>query len=134
MPRVSEQNKISHDGQSLTVEKNTIVERNWLPSADELKKINDISPEITKWMMKRVEEEQENRFKLNDKESETYARNLEQIHKYNFRALSMAFIIVLCFLGVSVYLISIGAELGATIISGGTLVSIVSYFIQRNKK
>jgi len=54
MSKKAEQNKLS-DKRGVTLEHNTIIDDNLLPSAEELTKLNAISSDILPWIMKRME-------------------------------------------------------------------------------
>lgn len=60
--------------------------------------------------------------------------DFKHIHRYNFTALIMAFIIVLIFIAFSFYLIINGQETIGTIFAGGSIVLIVSYFLKAKNK
>lgn len=133
MAKKAEQNKLK-DERGLTFEQNTIVDDNLLPSADELAKLNGISEDIIPWIMARTENEQDARIKFNEDRMRLSEKDLKFAHKYNMLALVMAFLIVLLFLSASFYLIISGKEVIGTIFAGGTIVGIVSYFLNANRK
>ena len=133
MAKKAEQNKLK-DERGLTFEQNTIVDDNLLPSADELAKLNGISEDIIPWIMARTEKEQDARIKFNEDRMRLSENDLKFAHKYNMLALVMAFLIVLLFLSASFYLIISGKEVIGTIFAGGTIVGIVSYFLNAKRK
>lgn len=133
MAKKAEQNKLQ-DERGLTFEQNTIVDDNLLPSADELAKLNGISEDIIPWIMARTEKEQDARIKFNEDRMRLSEKDLNFAHKYNMLALVMAFLIVLLFLSASFYLIISGKEVIGTIFAGGTIVGIVSYFLNAKRK
>lgn len=133
MAKKAEQNKLK-DERGLTFEQNTIVDDNLLPSADELAKLNGISEDIIPWIMARTEKEQDARIKFNEDRMRLSEKDLKFAHKYNMLALVMAFLIVLLFLSASFYLIISGKEVIGTIFAGGTIVGIVSYFLNAKRK
>ena len=133
MAKKAEQNKLK-DERGLTFEQNTIVDDNLLPSADELAKLNSISEDIIPWIMSRTEREQDARIKFNEDRMRLSENDLKFAHKYNMLALVMAFVIVLLFLSASFYLIISGKEVIGTIFAGGTIVGIVSYFLNAKRR
>ena len=133
MAKKAEQNKLT-DERGLTFEQNTLVDDNLLPSADELAKLNGISEDIIPWIMARTEKEQDARIKFNEDRMRLSEKDLKFAHKYNMLALVMAFLIVLLFLSASFYLIISGKEVIGTIFAGGTIVGIVSYFLNAKRK
>lgn len=132
MAKKAEQNKLC-DKTGLTVEHNTLIDDNLLPSADELAKLNNVSDKIVPWIMERTEKEQDARIKFNEDRMKIAQADFKHTHRYNFTALTMAFIIVLMFLGFSFYLIMHGQETIGTIFAGSTVALIVSYFLKSKK-
>lgn len=133
MAKKAEQNKLC-DKTGLTVEHNTLIDDNLLPSADELAKLNNVSDKIIPWIMERTEMEQNARIKFNEDRVKIARGDISHNHWYNFTALIMAFIIVLVSLGFSFYLIIIGKETIGTIFASGTVALIVSYFLKAKNK
>lgn len=132
MVKKAEQNKLSNS-KGVSFEHNTIIDDNLLPSADELAKLNSVSPDILPWIMQRTELEQNARIRFNDGRLDLTKKDLNYNHRYNFTALLMAFIIVLAFMGFAFYLIVNGQETIGTMFAGGTVVLIVSYFLKASK-
>lgn len=129
MGRSASQNKMQQKSGELLVEHNVISEDSFLPSADELAKLNAISPGIIDWIMKRTEIEQNARIKFNDDRVGIAKSEVSHKHIFNYIALFMAFIIVLLFLFLSYKLITGGQEVVGTIFAGGTIAVIVFYFL-----
>lgn len=133
MAKKAEQNKVC-DKTGLTLEQNTVYDDNLLPSADELAKLDAVSKDIIPWIMKRTEMEQDARIKFNEDRMKIAQDDFKHVHRYNFTALIMAFIIAIAFLAASFYLILHGQETIGTIFAGGTVVLIVSYFFKAKNK
>lgn len=133
MVKKAEQNTLS-DSKGMTFEQRTIVDDNLLPSADELARLNEVSKDIIPWIMARTEKEQDARIKFNEDRMRLSENDLNFAHRYNMTALIMAFLIVIAFLSASFYLIISGKELIGSIFAGGTIVGIVSYFLNSNNR
>lgn len=133
MAKKAEQNKVC-DKTGLTLEQNTVYDDNLLPSADELAKLDAVSKDIIPWIMKRTEMEQDARIKFNEDRMKIAQDDFKHVHRYNFTALIMAFIIAIAFLAASFYLILHGQETIGAIFAGGTVVLIVSYFLKAKNK
>ena len=133
MAKKAEQNTLS-DHRGLTLEQRTVVDDNLLPPAEELAKLNDISKEILPWIMNRTEKEQDARISFNENRMRLSEKDLNFAHRYNMIALIMAFVIVILFLAASFYLIISGKEVLGTLFAGGTIVGIISYFLNSKKK
>ena len=122
------------DSKGMTFEQRTVVDDNLLPSADELAKLNDVSKDIIPWIMARTEKEQDARIKFNGDRMRLSEKDLSFAHLYNMTALIMAFLIVIAFLSASFYLIISGKEIIGSIFAGGTIVGIISYFLNSNRR
>ena len=133
MAKKAEQNTLS-DYRGLTLEQRTVVDDNLLPPAEELAKLNDISKEILPWIMNRTEKEQDARISFNENRMRLTEKDLNFAHRYNMVALIMSFVIVILFLAASFYLIISGKEVLGTLFAGGTIVGIISYFLNSKKK
>lgn len=133
MAKKAEQNTLS-DHRGLTLEQRTVVDDNLLPPAEELAKLNDISKEILPWIMNRTEKEQDARISFNENRMRLTEKDLNFAHRYNMVALIMAFVIVILFFAASFYLIISGKEVLGTLFAGGTIVGIISYFLNSKKK
>ncbi len=133
MAKKAEQNTLS-DHRGLTLEQRTVVDDNLLPPAEELAKLNDISKEILPWIMNRTEKEQDARISFNENRMRLTEKDLNFAHRYNMVALIMSFVIVILFLAASFYLIISGKEVLGTLFAGGTIVGIISYFLNSKKK
>ena len=130
----AEQRKISKDQEKYSIEHNNIEDDSLLPAADELSKLNEVSPDIVPWIMARTEKEQDARIKFNEDRMALAKKDLKSTIVYNFIALIMAFFIVIAFLSGSFYLIVNGFETIGTIFAGGTIVIIVCYFLNASKR
>lgn len=133
MAKKAEQNTLS-DHRGLTLEQRTVVDDNLLPPAEELAKLNDISKEILPWIMNRTEKEQDARISFNENRMRLTEKDLNFAHRYNMVALIMSFVIVILFLAASFNLIISGKEVLGTLFAGGTIVGIISYFLNSKKK
>ena len=133
MAKKAEQNTLS-DHRGLTLEQRTVVDDNLLPPAEELAKLNDISKEILPWIMNRTEKEQDARISFNENRMRLTEKDLNFAHRYNMVALIMSVVIVILFLAASFYLIISGKEVLGTLFAGGTIVGIISYFLNSKKK
>ena len=134
MAKRAEQNRIS-DKDGHTLERSTFTDdNNLLPSADELSKLNSVDPSIITWIKERTAKEQDARIRFNDGRIDMAKGEYRYVHRYNFTALFMAFIIVILFLGFAAYLILHDKETIGTIFAGGTMALIVSYFLRTKPK
>lgn len=123
MSKHAQQNKVSrHNNGVTTLEHNTIVEDSLLPPAEELKKLEDISPGIIEWIKNRTVTEQDARIEFNKDRVRLAKYDLERSHQFNFRSLMFGFILLLVFMGLSTYLITTGFNIAGSVFGGTTLV------------
>jgi uncharacterized membrane protein len=130
MAKIAQQNKISKDSRGISIEHQNIEDDSLLPPAEELVRLNKVSPEIITWIMKCTEKEQDARIKFNEDRMRVTESDFKHVHQYNFTALILAFLIVVLFLGSSFYLIINGFETIGSIFAGSTLALIVFYFLR----
>lgn len=133
MVKKAEQNKLT-SGNGVSLEHHVIEDDTLLPSADELMKLNDISPGIVEWIMNRAEIEQNARIEFNKQRVEITKKEVMHIHRYNTIALCMAFILAVSFLSLSFYLMYTSHEILGSIFVGSTMIAIVSYFIKAKNR
>lgn len=82
MAKKAQQNMVkSNDGVSF--EQNTIYDDNLLPPAEELAKINEVSPEIIPWIMARTEKEQDARISFNKRRIHLAETDIKRTHFYS---------------------------------------------------
>lgn len=115
---------------NVTLEQQTLMDDSLLPPAEELSKLNTISPDIVKWVLARTEKEQEARIEFNQKRIRLAEYDLKSIHKFNFLALIFAFLIIAAGMGISFLFIVNGMNIQGTIFAGGTLVTAAYTFIK----
>lgn len=123
MSKHAQQNKVSRNNNGVTtLEHNTVVEESLLPPAEELKKLEDISPGIIEWIKNRTEKEQDARIEFNKDRIRLAEYDLKSTHQFNFRSLMFGFILLLLFMGLSTYLIITGFNIVGSVFGGTTLV------------
>lgn len=133
MAKSASQNKLQSKQGEVVLEHNVISDDNLLPPADELVKLNSISPNIVPWIMQRTELEQNARIKFNEDKMSIAKGDATHHHRFNYVALFMAFLIAAGFLVFSYLLVVSGKEVSGTIFAGGTVALIISYFLKTNK-
>ena len=133
MAKKAQQNTIQQQDGGLMMQQQVISDDSLLPPAEEIQKLNAISPDIVPWIMARTEMEQDARLKFNDERINLAKNESSHTHWFDFIALFMAFIIVAAFLFLSYLLIQNGSEVVGTIFAGATMALIVSYFLKGKK-
>lgn len=107
------------------------VDDNPLPDAEEIIKLNAIDPEILPWLKSRAGQEQDFRHEAHMERIHIVAANEQNTRVLNTLGLCFAFIIFLCGMAFSAYLISKDHTITGTVFCGATLVSGASLFINR---
>lgn len=132
MGKKAEQHKVRSES-GITLEHNTVYDDSLLPSADELIKINQISPDIIPWLQKRSDLEQDTRIKSGYENIRIIRDEMTHMQRYNYISLFMAFILVACFIGASFYLIINGHNVIGTIFASSAFIWVVSTFVKGKK-
>ena len=134
MAKKAEQTQIreNSDGK-LSAVRNTIVDDNFLPSADELAKYQNVSKEIIPWIMQRVENEQNARLKFNDGNIRLAEKDLKFRQIYDIVALIISFILVLCSFAATIFLIVKGYNIAGSIFAGGGVAIIIYALLGKRK-
>lgn len=118
----------------LAIERNVAYDDSPLPSADELSRLKAVDNSIPQWLMDKADKEQDARIKFNQDRMKLAQSDSKHAHIYSYIALIMAYSIVLIFLLLSFYLILQGEILIGSIFVGGTIGSIVFYFLNSKKR
>lgn len=134
MAKKAEQTQIrqNEDGKVSAI-RNTIIDDNYLPSADELQKYQTISKDIIPWIMDRVEKEQNARLKFNDDNMNLAKKDLKFRQLYDIIALILAFVLVIIALAATIWLLIEGYNIAGTFLAGGTIAVVVYALLDKRK-
>lgn len=134
MAKKAEQTQIrqNEDGKVSAI-RNTIIDDNYLPSADELQKYQNISKDIIPWIMDRVEKEQNARLKFNDDNMNLAKKDLKFRQLYDIIALILAFVLVIIALAAAIWLLIEGYNIAGTFLAGGTIAVVVYALLDKRK-
>jgi uncharacterized membrane protein len=134
MAKQAHQKKLSSNKDGVLLEQNSVYDDSLLPPADELAKLNDINPDIIKWIMDRTSLEQETRHLHNRERLEMTKYEFRGTRRYNIAALIFAFFVIIAGLSFSTFLIYNEMNIVGTIFAGGTLIMAANAFINASKK
>lgn len=112
------------------VEQNVSIDDNLLPSAVELERLKEIDPNIVPWIMARAEQEQNARHAWNRTQAEIMSSDVKNIHRFNFTAIILAFILFIAIIGASVFFITNGLNVQGTIFGSTAIITGVIFFLQ----
>lgn len=131
MAKLQHSNKLAKNqrGDSI-VEQNVSIDDSLLPNAAELERLKDIDPSIVTWIMARAEQEQNARHAWNRAQSEIMTSDVKKIHRFNFTAIILAFILFLTIVGASVFFIVKGLNVQGTIFGSTAIITGVVFFLQ----
>ena len=115
------------------LEQNSIIDDNLLPPAEELAKLNEVNPDIIKWIMERTSMEQDARIKFNEERMKLAKYDLHCVHGYNFTALIFALIVLVAAMFFSYILIKNEMNVAGTCFAGGTIIIAAIFFIKASK-
>lgn len=134
MAKKAEQTQIrqNEDGKVSAI-RNTIIDDNYLPSADELQKYQNISKDIIPWIMDRVEKEQNARLKFNDDNMNLAKKDLKFRQLYDIIALILAFVLVIIALAATIWLLIEGYNIAGIFLAGGTIAVVVYALLDKRK-
>lgn len=104
-----------------------------LPSAEDLVKLNEISPSIIPWLMKRAEDEQSFRHATIRHRDEVFASVFKNETHITKSALHWAGVILVVGMVISALLIYNEQTLVGSVFGGAVLVSAVSLFLGRSR-
>lgn len=134
MAKAQQVKRLVQSKDAVAVEQTVTTESSFLPSADELAKLQQVSTDIVPWIMQRTEVEQNARIKFNLDNMNYAGKDLKLKHIYNYIALFMAFFITIAFLIVSCYLLIKGLYVGGSIFTGATLIALIGIFMRKPTK
>lgn len=130
MAKQAQRQQLALNDGKMVMEQNTVLDDSLLPSADEIAKLNAVSPDILPWIMERTAIEQDARISFNRDRIKLARNGQNGTIVYDIIALILAFIVVLMFIASSLYLIIKGYTTAGSIFMGGTLVSVVAGFLK----
>jgi uncharacterized membrane protein len=104
-----------------------------LPSADDLVKLNQISPEIVPWLMKRAEDEQSFRHATIRRREEVLASVFANEAHITKSAIHWAGFILLVGMAFSAFLVHSDQTITGSIFAGAVLVGAASLFLGRSR-
>lgn len=134
MAKKAEQTQIRQNEEGkVSAIRNTIIDDNYLPSADELQKYQNISKDIIPWIMDRVEKEQNARLKFNDDNMNLAKKDLKFRQLYDIIALVLAFVLVIIALAATIWLLIKGYNIAGTFLAGGTIAVVVYALLDKRK-
>ncbi len=133
MGKLARQERAHHNKGNTTVERNTIIDDNLLPPAEELARLQEIDPDAIQWIKERVKQEQDARIRFNDNRVELSKYDMTITRNQNMLALIFAFLIIVLGLVFSTYLIYSKLEIQGTIFAGATIVMAATMFLRHGK-
>lgn len=122
----------SEHGQGHMVEET--LDDNLLPDASEIERLQNLDPHIMEWLKSSAEKEQAFRHKTYQERINIVKASDKGDRIINILGLVFSFIIVLCGMLFSAYLIREGYEILGSIFAGGLILSIISLFMSKVNK
>lgn len=122
----------SEHGQGHMVEET--LDDNLLPDASEIERLQNLDPHIMEWLKSSAEKEQAFRHKTYQERINIVKASDKGDRIINILGLVFSFIIVLCGMLFSAYLIRKGYEILGSIFAGGLILSIISLFMSKVNK
>lgn len=115
-------------------EEHIIIDNNPMPTAEELLKYKDISPDLVQYFMKITDEERSIRHEVTRQSIELTQMDSKRRHRERILGLVFAFMTILVFLGITAYALYLDKPWLAGIFSTLSIAGIISAFIQGHKE
>ena len=115
-------------------EEHIIIDNNPMPTAEELLKYKDISPDLVQYFMKITDEERSIRHEVTRQSIELTQMDSKRRHRERILGLVFAFMPILVFLGITAYALYLDKPWLAGIFSTLSIAGIISAFIQGHKE
>lgn len=115
-------------------EEHIIIDNNPMPTAEELSKYKDISPDLVQYFMKITNEERSIRHEVTRQSVELTQMDSKRRHRERILGLVFAFMALLVFLGITAYALYLDKPWLAGIFSTLSIAGIISAFIQGRKE
>lgn len=114
-------------------EEHIIIDNNPMPTAEELSKYKDISPDLVQYFMQITDEERSIRHEVTRQSVELTQKDSQRRHHERILGLVFAFIALLVFLGITAYALYLDKPWLAGVFSTLSIAGIISAFIQGRK-
>jgi uncharacterized membrane protein len=114
----------------LALEQNFDIDDSLLPCAAELEKLKEIDPSIIQWIMKRTEIEQDARISFNKDAVRLNIDSSQKIHRFNFTALILSFLLFISVLALSGFFVYKGLTVEGSLFGGSALIVAIIYFVK----
>lgn len=115
-------------------EEHIIIDNNPMPTAEELSKYKDISPDLVQYFMQITDEERSIRHEVTRQSVDLTQMDSKRRHRERILGLVFAFIALLVFLGITAYALYLDKPWLAGIFSTLSIAGIISAFIQGRKE
>lgn len=115
-------------------EEHIVIDNNPMPTAEELSKYKDISPDLVQYFMKITDEERSIRHEVTRQSIELTLKDSQRRHNERILGLNYALITILVFLGITAYALYLDKPWLAGIFSTLSVATIISAFIQGRKE
>lgn len=115
-------------------EEHIIIDNNPMPTAEELSKYKDISPDLVQYFMQITDEERGIRHEVTRQSIELTQMDSKRRHRERILGLAFAFITILVFLGITAGALYLDKPWLAGIFSTLSIAGIISAFIQGRKE
>lgn len=137
MAKVAQHNKAQMGkGGHAVIEQRMVVDDSMLPAAEELARLQEIRPDLIDWVMERTAQEQNARHEFNRERVRLANRELTGTIRVNILCLIFAFVIIICGMVVSVWMLYNGKTAAGTVFAGTTIIGSAALFtrIPKTKK
>jgi len=101
-----------------------------LPPAEELQKLKEVNPEIIDWILNNANKEQDHRHQFDNDKVLLTKKDLNLNFCINITCIVFAFILMVCFIASSVWMINNNYPVAGTIFAGTSIVGVIALFMR----
>lgn len=124
---------VSQQGRGASFEQHESYDDSLLPEAIELAKLKELDPEIISWIKTRTEKEQDARLDFNDRKMGLIESSTRKAFAIDMSTIIAAFLVLICGMFFSAYLISKEMKIEGTVFGGVILIAVVNSFLNFRK-
>lgn len=130
MSKIAQHNKaqVNKSGKAAIIEHETMIDDSMIPTAEELKKLQDIDPKLVDWVLDRVGKEQDFRHEFDRGKLKLANKDLRGNILLNFLCIMSALLIIAGAMFVTVRILESGLDVAGTIFAAGTVIGAAALF------
>lgn len=121
------------EGVGQQLERTYTVDENSLPTPQELAAYKEIDPKIVTYLLDASAKEQQHRHKMDEEKINVIKKSESRIGRMNWWGMAFAFLSIVVIVALAAYALYLNRPWFAGILGAGTLATVASIFINRDK-